>query len=164
MWKDIKNWETLYEISDSGDVRNKITGRLIIGDKNSIGYNRVYLYNKNHNPQKQRFFRHRLVAEHFIENLENLPEVNHKDLNLDHNYKDNLEWVSRKNNELHSRIYGSKQYRPFKVTYKNGNIETYNASSDLADILHITRRTVLNWLQHRNKGYLKYNISKIFYI
>ena len=65
MWKDIKNWENIYQISDSGDVRNKITGNIIKGDINSSGYFRVCLYDKNHIPEKQRFFRHRLCCRTF---------------------------------------------------------------------------------------------------
>ena len=56
MWKDIIGWEKYYEINEHGDVRNKLTKHLVIGDKNSVGYMRVCLYNKNHNPKKQRFF------------------------------------------------------------------------------------------------------------
>lgn len=54
MWKDIKNWENTYQISDSGDVRNKITGNIIKGDRNSSGYFRVCLYDKNHIPEKNK--------------------------------------------------------------------------------------------------------------
>ena len=119
MWKDIKNWENIYQISDSGDVRNKITGNIIKGDRNSSGYFRVCLYDKNHIPEKQRFFRHRLVAEHFIPNPFGYQEVNHKDHNLEHNYVSNLEWCTRNDNELDSRMFGTKKYRPFKVIFKN---------------------------------------------
>lgn len=56
MWKDIKNWELYYEVNEFGEVRNKITQKLLLGDINSSGYKRVCLYNKNHIPQKQRFF------------------------------------------------------------------------------------------------------------
>ena len=164
MWKDIKNWEDYYEISDSGDVRNKLTGRIIKGDKNSSGYFRVCLYNKNHNPQKQRFFRHRLVAEHFIENPENLPEVNHKDHNLEHNYVSNLEWCTRTENELDSRMYGSKKYRPFKVVFNNGNIQVYNTKPMLAKDLNISRGLVNHWLRKINDTYKNYNITSIEYI
>ena len=164
MWKDIKNWEDYYEISDSGDVRNKLTGRIIKGDKNSSGYFRVCLYNKNHNPQKQRFFRHRLVAEHFIENPENLPEVNHKDHNLEHNYVSNLEWCTRVENELDSRMYGSKKYRPFKVVFDDGNIKVYNTKPMLAKELNVSRGLVNHWLRKINDTYKNYNITSIEYI
>ena len=46
MWKDIEDWEEFYEINEDGDVRNKQTGHLVIGDRNSVGYQRVCLYKK----------------------------------------------------------------------------------------------------------------------
>lgn len=99
MWKDIQGWENLYEVNQSGEVRNKLTHNLIIGDINSGGYCRVCLYNKNHTPSKQRFFRHRLVANAFIPNPDNLPEVNHKDHDLKNNCVKNLEWCTKRENE-----------------------------------------------------------------
>ena len=46
MWKDIKGWENLYEINEKGEVRNRLTQRIIVGDTNSIGYKRVCLHKK----------------------------------------------------------------------------------------------------------------------
>ena len=98
MWKDIKGWEKLYEVNENGEVRNKLTGNLIVGDINNCGYHRVCLYNKQNIPSKQRFFRHRLVAELFIPNPNNLPEVDHKDANRMNPSKENLEWVTHEEN------------------------------------------------------------------
>ena len=164
MWIDIHGWEGLYELNECGDVRNKITGKLLVGDKNSEGYYRVCLYNKNHNPNKQKFFRHRLVAEHFIPNPYNLPEVNHKDCILEHNFIDNLEWCTKKENELHSHIYGSKEYKPFKVVFNNGDSKIYHVVNDFAIEIGVTKRTIQNWLQKRNYGYRNKNIKNIEYI
>lgn len=124
---------------------------MIVGDVNSAGYHRVCLYNKQHNPSKQRFFRHRLVAEHFIPNPDGLPEVNHKDCNIDHNYKSNLEWSTRKYNELHSRVMSNKEFNPFKVEYNNGEIANYNTKSELASILNVSPQSVKFWLQEKIK-------------
>ena len=87
----IQGWEGLYEVDTEGNVYNSITGNQIIGDHNNWGYARVRLYNKYHNPPIQRFFRHRLVATHFIDNPYNLPQVNHKDFDKDNNTVENLE-------------------------------------------------------------------------
>lgn len=95
MWKDVRNWEEYYEVSDSGIVRSKLTGKNIVEDTNSVGYKRVSFYRKNHNPPYERVFVHRLVAETFIPNPENLPEVNHKNLHKDDNSVGNLEWTTR---------------------------------------------------------------------
>ena len=46
MWKDIKGWESYYEVNEYGEVRNKLNQKLIIGDCNNIGYQRVTLFNK----------------------------------------------------------------------------------------------------------------------
>lgn len=165
MWKDIIGWEEYYEISSDGEVRNKLTGKLLIGDKNNCGYYRVCLYNKNHTPPKQRFFRHRLVAQHFIENPNSLPQVNHKNGDKSDNKMNNLEWVTQKENEIHSRkIINTKEYKPFKVKYNDGTIHIYDVKSDLSQEINVTSSCVKNWLHGDTKGYINYGIREIFYI
>lgn len=164
MWKDIKGWENLYEVEDSGTVRNKRTGKIIVGDINNAGYHRVQLFAKSHSPQRSRFFRHRLVAEHFIENPNNYPEVNHKDTNKANNHADNLEWCTRKENELHSKISGNKVYHPFCVQYADGSQKHYHTTPELAYDVGVTRRSVQNWLNNFNHGYKRHGIAKIHYI
>jgi len=164
MWKDIKGWEGFYEVSDSGDVRNKLTQHIISQESNTAGYYRVRLYNKNHNPSVQRFFVHRLVAEAFIPNVNNLLEVNHKDHDISHNYLSNLEWTSRIDNELDSRMYGSKLYRPFKVEYQNGDITIFDTKPMLARLLNVSRHLISLWLRGISCSYKNYGISKLYYI
>lgn len=165
MWKNIKGWEGYYSINENGYVRNDITGKLIKGDINSSGYYRVCLYNKNHKPSKQRFFRHRLVAIHFIDNPLNLEEVNHIDGDKSNNSRDNLEWVSRKENELHCRKeINNKEYKPFKVCYFDDNIELCDTKSDLASKLNVTTACIKNWLHGKSKGYMNYGIKEIKYL
>ena len=40
IWKNIKNWEDLYEVNEDGEVRNKLTNHILIGDTNNYGYKR----------------------------------------------------------------------------------------------------------------------------
>ena len=105
MWKTIPDWEN-YEVNEYGEVRNKSTQKLIIGDINNAGYQRVCLYNS---PAKKRFFRHRLVAELFLENPNEDQEVNHIDGNKNNNHISNLEWSSRASN---TRISPSQDGHP----------------------------------------------------
>lgn len=165
MWKSIKGWEGLYSINENGDVKNDITGNLIKGDINSSGYYRVCLYNKNHKPSKERFFRHRLVAIHFIENPYELKEVNHIDGDKSNNHVNNLEWVSREENELHCRkVLNNKEYKPYKVIYSDDNEEIYETKSELANKLGVSGACIKNWLHGKTKGYVNYNIKEIKYL
>ena len=163
MWIDIKGWEGLYELNENGDVRNKLTRKLIIGDRNSTGYMRVCLYRKGHQPPKKRYFRHRLVAEHFVSNPEDKPEVNHKDCDIENNTASNLEWVSKIENEHHSHIIGSKPYRGYSVKFTDGSIADFTACSELAGCVGVTNRTVINWLKGVNQGFKQCGIDKIYY-
>lgn len=164
MWKPIKDWEELYSINELGEVKNNKTNKLIIGDVNNAGYFRVSLCDKS-NSRSKRYFRHRLVAEHFIDNPNNLTEVNHIDGNKSHNYVDNLEWISRKDNERHSRReLGNKGYKPFKVIYEDGREKVYEFKSDLAEILGVTTASIKNYLHGKSKGYINYGIILIEYI
>lgn len=165
MWKSIIGWEGYYSVNENGDVRNDLKGNLIVGDTNSSGYYRVNLYNKNNTPPKQRFFRHRLVAMHFLENPFNKRAVNHIDGDKSNNHTSNLEWVTDKENELHSRkVINVKSYKPFMVSYNDGTVKYFDVKSDLASELNLTNTAIKHWLHGKSQGYTKYGILEIKYI
>jgi len=76
-----------------------------------LGYCSVELFNKG---KSKRFLIHRLVAQHFIPNPDNLPQVNHKDENPRNNCVDNLEWCTAKYNMNYGN--GAKT-RHLKIDY-----------------------------------------------
>lgn len=90
--------ETVYSISDDGRVKNDRTGRELKGTYLSNEYHRVSLVINGVN---KIFLTHRLVAETFLPNPNNLPVVHHKDGNKYNNKVENLEWVTVKENALH---------------------------------------------------------------
>lgn len=94
IWKPIKNYEELYEVSNYGNIISKKRGKIKKPFYHN-GYLRVELSKSGVN---KKYFVHRLVAETFIENSENLEQVNHKDENKLNNYVGNLEWCSTKYN------------------------------------------------------------------
>ena len=95
IYKDIKNYEGLYKISNMGNVLSLKTNKLLKINKITNGYCAVQLCK---NGKRKLFLVHRLVAEHFISNPNNYNEVNHKDENKHNNTAKNLEWCTRKYN------------------------------------------------------------------
>lgn len=108
-----------YFIYDNGDVLNSITNKIL---KGSIGENGYKYYRLSKDNKKKMFYAHRLVAEYFLENKNNLPVVNHKDGNKLNNNIDNLEWASYSENTQHA--YENKLIKERKVSeYYNGDLE-----------------------------------------
>jgi hypothetical protein len=95
MWKTIYE---RYEVSESGVVRNKENGKQLKTFVNDTGYKIVSLWINN---KDKKFRVHRLVAEAFIPNLENKPQINHIDGNKLNNYVGNLEWATNSENIMH---------------------------------------------------------------
>lgn len=115
IWKDINGYEGLYQVSNLGRVKSldrvDCSGRHRVGvtlkpGTSHNGYLFVRL-SKNSKYSNKRI--NRLVAEHFIDNPLNKPEVNHCDGNKLNNQVDNLEWSTRSENTLHAFASGLKQ-------------------------------------------------------
>ena len=98
MRKQISGYNNYY-IYDNGDVLNISTNKIL---KGSIGENGYKYYRLSKDNNKTMFYAHRLVAEHFLENPNSLPVVNHKDGNKLNNQLSNLEWVSYSENTQHA--------------------------------------------------------------
>jgi hypothetical protein len=87
-WKTVTT-HPLYEVSDAGEVRNSVTGRMMKFGLTGGGYPKVNL-----SPGMKTVMIHRLVALHFIENPENKPCVDHIDRVKTNNHVSNLRWAT----------------------------------------------------------------------
>ncbi len=112
IWKDINEYEGLYQVSNFGRVKSltreckhplggtrKVNERIMKPEKGKWGYLRVHL---NKNGKGERHLIHRLVVRAFIPNPGNKPEVNHINGNKQNNHVDNLEWCTSKENIQHA--------------------------------------------------------------
>ena len=93
--KDIKGYEGIYGITSCGKVWSYRRKKFLKPGTDGNGYLKVKLCKDNEN---KNCYVHRLVAEAYIPNTENLPEINHKDENKANNCLQNLEWCDRKYN------------------------------------------------------------------
>lgn len=130
--KEIKGYEDRYTISNLGLVRSLLTGKLLNPGITKFGYKRVNLRNKD--GKSKSYFVHRLVAMNFIPNPNNYHEVNHIDCDRLNNRIDNLEWVSKEQNILHSFKYGSKTNKGIKNPNSKLTLEDINAIKSLYKI------------------------------
>ena len=110
-WRPVVGYEGLYEVSNMGRVKSvertawcgngyrTVHERILRTRKNRYGYVIVNLYQEG---KMKTCCIHRLVAESFIPNPDNLPDINHKDEDKTNNNVDNLEWCSRSYNNTYN--------------------------------------------------------------
>ena len=129
IWKDISEYEGLYQVSSHGRIKSlskrrrhgdgwTITKERILKPSilNTTKYSQVILY-KGQKPSP--FKVHRLVAIAFIPNPDNFPQVNHKDPNKQNNFVENLEWCTQSHNQKHSFRLGRTVWNKGKRFKKN---------------------------------------------
>ena len=151
IWKDIHEYEGLYQVSNTGKVksvshytRNNRNGglRMTVGKilsqyKMPNGYRQVQL---SKNEIREKKYVHRLVAENFIQNVNNLSDVNHIDGNKDNNSISNLEWCSHKDNQKHMiENHMTKKATPV-ICKETGKM--YHSMSEAEKDTGICRKTI----------------------
>lgn len=125
IWRNITGYEALYQVSNLGYIRNTKFHRKVNLYKHK-GYLRAALCKNNHCVH---LYVHRLVAQEFILNPLNKPEVNHIDGNKLNNRADNLEWCTRQENMKHARKTGlwkvTENMKKALVIYHKKSVSQY---------------------------------------
>lgn len=121
IWKDVVGFNGDYKVSNTGkiltvaygpktcSVRHCKKSEIMKTSISRTGYERVHLFKQGKDLTR---YVHRLVAEAFISNPDNLPQVNHKDGNKLNNCVDNLEWVTASQNQCHAIDLGLRASSP----------------------------------------------------
>ena len=145
VWKIVK-YAPKYEVSNMGIIRNKKSGNSL-----KINYCRLkekktkarpYLSNDG---KSKGYYLHRIVAEHFVENPENLPEVIHIDGDWYNNKSSNLKWISKMDNMKHANENNLIQRfkRQIKIVHKETKQEqVFNSLSECADYFNCSKGTI----------------------
>lgn len=168
IWKDIKGYEGLYQVSNLGNVKALLKHRynsnallkehLLKPSKSKRNYLQVTLTKNNAN---KHLFVHRLVAKAFIPNPNNYPCVNHKDENNQNNNVNNLEWCTyaynnsygtRLNKLSKSQINHPKKSKQVNQYDLNGNfIKTWASISQINRELGFNSSHISQCCSHKRK-------------
>ena len=129
-WRDIKGYEGLYQISNIGRIKScnklsydnkRIKSKILKTKINKNGYEQIFLYKNNTKKYKSVA---RLVAEAFIPNPENKPEVDHINTIRNDNRVENLRWVTKKEN-MNNKITLNNKSESMKGKFKGINNPMY---------------------------------------
>lgn len=165
IWKDVIGWEGKYKVSNLGNVKsasrliNQANGRSYTRkDKvmylrtDKKGYIRAALYS---NSKSKLVAVHRMVASAFIPNINNDPQVNHKDGVKSNNIASNLEWCTNAENGQHAYEAGLKNMPGFLEVIDLSCGFIYSTAQSAAKAKNIPKRTLYEQLKQNRHPYLK---------
>lgn len=159
-WKQIDGFSK-YEVSTLGRVRHLVNGIISQTTKQSNrGYLSVQIYNDQGKKVNKKV--HRLVAETFIPNPCNKPQVNHIDEVNTNNEVKNLEWCTNLENMRHGTTIErrtKKKYKPIRaICIETGKYQDFESIKEMIRVLELTKSgspvtAVLKGYRKHHKGY-----------
>ena len=136
-----------YEITKDGEIINIHNGHKRVLQPNTKGYLRVMINHKN-------LLVHRLVAQKYVPNPENKPQVNHIDGNKLNNRYTNLEWVTNQENRKHAIENGLQWSKlnndKIKFIRKHKNDISINEFAELFNVASSTIKSILAYKTWKN--------------
>ena len=149
--KDIKGYEGLYAITEEGQVWSYRAQKFLLPFTSTNGYLIVVL---SLNGEQKHFRIHRLVAEAYIPNPLNKPEVNHLDENKTNNHVSNLEWATTKENIQHSARKGvRKNFSKIRCVETGAVYKSCSAAARAVNLHPYSINSVVNGKQKTAGGY-----------
>jgi hypothetical protein len=130
-WKKVINYEDLYQVSNTAKIKNIITNTLLepMGDSN-----KYYLSKKD----RQRPI-HRIVANHFIPNPDNLSFIIHIDGNESNNNVINLKWVTNSDMKKHHKLLKMNKIINKPIVYNDSNDEIWKDVKDYENLYQVSK-------------------------
>lgn len=152
IWKYIKGYENIYMISTYGEIKSVKDNKVIKPIKLNNGYLIVGLSN---NGIVSRIPVHRLVANTFINNINKLPEINHKNEIKTDNRVENLEFCSCKYNcnygTRNKRIADKLKRKVTQYTVLGEKVQIWDSIKSASEILNINSGNICNCCQNKRK-------------
>ena len=154
IWKEIKDYEGIYEISNLGNIkslkRKGTNGKIMCYFDNGMGYLRVKLTKNN---KSKSLLLHKIIANSFIPNPFLLKTINHKNGIKKDNRIENLEWCTQSENVIHAIKNGLR-------IYKSG-VDIINSKFSYEKVIAIRRlNKIKNGKINISKLALKLNVSE----
>jgi len=147
-----------YRVNEDGSVLNLKSGKFLKQYIDKYGYKRVNVCIDGKKTNKRV---HRLVAEIFIQNPKNKPELSHKDGCKTNNNVNNLVWLTTKENRNHAVLNGLRKHKKYEVFKNYKSLGIFNSSKLVTEEFKLSQSSISNVANGHYETTKGYKIKKL---